>query len=317
MSNEKDPKRFSYSRFKTFQTCPKKHEYIYKELLGSDDNIFLILGKLFHSMLEAHYKGLPLDSIKKEYYDMVDQNKVNTEKDLLDYVFQRYLDYYYAEDYNEDIIGIEDEIEETLEGEDKLVMKIDRIVRKKDSDMIFLRDTKTTIKHLKYTPADVMGNQQLLFYLPYVENKYGMVIDAIEVDEVRLSKLEPVPLTQKGRPSANKQLLGLVLYEDYYNALAEMGLEKADEYQSILEYLEKRGHPLFQRISYQVVDRNIVNSNLMDMQSVYYTTKSGANYRNVSMLCQFCAFQDLCNLDKTFPSDQDREILIRNIKPKE
>lgn len=311
------PNRYSYSRFKTFQSCPKKHEYVYQELLETEDNIFLTLGKVFHELLEAHYKGLDLTPIKQSYYDMVDQNKINTDRDLMDYVFHRYLDYYYAEDYNETVISIEDEIEEPLEDEDYLVMKIDRIVQKKDSEMFFLRDTKTTIKNLKYTPSDVMNNQQLLFYLPYVENKYGIVIDAIEIDEVRLAKLDPVPMTTKGRPSANKQLLGLVLYEDYYNALAEMGLENADEYKSILDYLEKRGHPLFQRISYQVVDRSIIESNLMDMKSVYYTTKTGANYRNVSMLCQFCPFQDLCNLDKTFPSDQDREILIRNIKPKE
>lgn len=311
------PNRFSYSRFKTFQSCPKKHQYIYEELLEGDDNEFLILGNLFHAMLEAYYKELPLDDIRNEYYAMVDRNKVRQDRDLLDYVFKMYTEYYYGEDYNEDIISVEDEIEEPLEGDDYLVMKVDRIVNKKDSDLKFLRDTKTTIKNLKYNINDVRNNQQLLFYLPYVENKHGIVIDVIEIDEVRLAKLEPVPMTQKGRPSANKQLLGLVLYEDYYNTLAELGLEKADEYQSILDYLEKRGHPLFNRISYQVIDRNIVESNLMDMKSVYYTTKTGANYRNVSMLCQFCPFFDLCNLDKTFPSDQDRDILIASIKPKE
>ena len=33
----KDIKRFSFSRFKTFQTCPRKHNYIYVEQIETEE----------------------------------------------------------------------------------------------------------------------------------------------------------------------------------------------------------------------------------------------------------------------------------------
>src|SRR5690606_26338621 len=111
---------------------------------------------------------------------------------------------------------------------------IDKVVEDEETGLIILRDTKTTSKSLKYTYNDVAYNQQLLFYVPFVEKELGIEIDAIQIDEVRIARLFSVPINKNGKPSTDKGRNELVTYEDYYNTLKIMKLDKAPEYQSIL-----------------------------------------------------------------------------------
>jgi CRISPR/Cas system-associated exonuclease Cas4 (RecB family) len=141
-----------------------------------------------------------------------------------------------------------------------------------------------------------------------------MVVDQYEIDEVRLAKIQPVPLNLNGKPTADKKRLGLVLYEDYYNKLCEMGLESEPEYQAILDYLEKRGHPLFKRTNVQLLDQNILASNIDDISQTYKSIKEGHDNRVRGKLCEYCPYQELCNLDFYMPDDESREIMINKIK---
>ena len=119
------------------------------------------------------------------------------------------------EDANEKTVMIEHEFEDDLEDGDKLVLIVDQAFYDAN-DYLVVRDMKTTLNKLKYTQDDVMYNQQLYMYLPYVENELSHKVDAIEIDEIKLAKLKPVPLKANGKPSIDKKQLDLVTYEDYY-----------------------------------------------------------------------------------------------------
>jgi CRISPR/Cas system-associated exonuclease Cas4 (RecB family) len=141
-----------------------------------------------------------------------------------------------------------------------------------------------------------------------------MVVDEYEIDEVRLAMIQPVPINANGKPTADKKRLGLVLYEDYRNKLCEMGLENEPEYAAILDYLEKRGHPLFKRTKVQLLDQNILASNIQDIAQTYEKIKLGHDNRVRGKLCEYCAYQELCNLDFYMPDDDSRAILINKLK---
>ena len=301
---------FSYSRLSIYNSCPRKHSYMYEEKIFTDGNEFLILGDLFHQCIDKATKGEDFSSVLNDYDAKVKVGVLSTEEGLLEYVVNRYLDYYDLQE--EEIIGSELTLEETWEDGDTFKGIIDRVVEK--DGLVILRDTKTTLKPLKYTTNQVKFNSQLLTYCSLVQDHLNIMVDAYEIDEVRLAKLQPVPLNQNGKPSADKNKLGLVLYEDYYNKLAEMGLDTAPEYQGVLDYLEKRGHPLFKRTRCQLLDQNMLSANIQDLYQTYKSAKTGNKQRVRGPLCDYCAYQELCNADFYLIDQNSREIIINKIK---
>ena len=300
---------FSYSRLSTYNSCPRKHSYMYEEKLYTDGNEFLILGDLFHQCIDKATKGEDFSSVINDYEAKVKVGVLTTESGLLEDVVNRYLAHY--DITNEETIGSELTLEEDWEDGDKFKGIIDRVIEK--DGMIIIRDTKTTLKPLKYTTNQVKYNSQLLTYCSLVQDHLNLIVDAYEIDEVRLARIQPVPINQNGKPSADKNRLSLVLYEDYYNKLCEMGLETAPEYQNVLEYLEKRGHPLFKRTQCQLLDQNLLASNIQDLYQSYKSIKTGNKQRVRGPLCDYCAYQELCNLDFYMPDPESRQILINKI----
>lgn len=301
---------YSYSRLSTYNQCPRKHSYMYEEKIYTEGNEYLILGELFHQCIDKYIKGEDLTPVYNDYEAKVMVGAVSTESGLLQSVFEEYKNYYDME--SEEVLDSELKLEEEWEDGDTFTGVIDRLVDK--DGVIILRDTKTTLKPLKYTTNQVKYNAQLLTYIDMVQTNLHIKIDAYEIDEVRLAKLQPVPLNMNGKPSADKNKLGLVRYEDYYNKLAEMGLDTAPEYQAVLDYLEKRGHPLFKRTQCQLLDSNVLDSNFKDLYDSYKACKSGNKQRVKGPLCDYCPYVELCNLDFYNPTEQDRELVINKIK---
>ena len=301
---------FSYSRLSTYNQCPRKHSYMYDEKIFTEGNEFLILGDLFHQCLDKYSKGEDMTPIINDYEAKVKVGMVSTESGLLEDVVNQYIAYY--DPASEETIGSEIRLTEEWEDDDTFTGVIDKLFQK--DGLTILRDTKTTTKPLKYTTNTVKFNSQLLTYCSLIKDHMNIQVDAYEIDEVRLAKLQPVPLNQNGKPSADKNKLGLVLYEDYYNKLCEMGLDSAPEYQAVLDYLEKRGHPLFKRIRVQLLDTNLLDSNIQDLYDSYKGCKSGSKQRVRGPLCDYCPYQDLCNLDYYNPTPDDRQIIIDKIK---
>jgi ATP-dependent helicase/DNAse subunit B len=315
MSNEKDIKRFSFSRFKTFQNCSRKHYYQYIEQIEVEETESTIPGKLFHKAIELYLNAEDPSEPLKEFDTLCRQGKLQLDPGLLTDVFQQYILYYSKEIEAERNLMVEGNLEEKLEGEDYLVMVVDQVVE--IDKLIVIRDHKTTLKSLKYTWDDVNNNQQLLLYVPYVEEKLNVKVNAIEIDEVRIARLEAVPINLNGKPTVDKKKLELVTKEAYINKLMELGLDDAPEYQYVIDFLTKRGHPLFQRIRVQLLDGKAVRANLEDMWNTYKTiTAAPGASRNRSPLCNYCPFKDICNLDMGNPSQSDRNIVIQNLKRK-
>lgn len=308
----KDIKRFSFSRLKTFQTCPRKHYYNYVEQIETEETATTIPGKMFHECIELYFQGKDMQPVFQQFSALCSTGKLDLEPDLLAYIVPKYLQHYAKEFAEERSVMVEHTFEDDLEDDDKLVMIVDEAFYDKN-DYLVVRDRKTTLNKLKYTQDDVMYNQQLYLYLPYVEDALGHQVDAVEIDEIKLAKLQPVPLKNNGKPSIDKKLLELVTYEDYYDYLASRGLETEKEFQPILEWLQQRGHPLFRRVRCQVLDQNIIASNAQDLLDTYHSAKTQVSYRVKGPLCNYCSFKELCQLDYSIPSSAERAMIIQKI----
>ena len=248
---------YSFSRLNTYNQCPRKHRYMYEEKIYTEGNEFLLLGELFHACIDKASKGESYEPIISDYEAKIKVGAITTASGMLEEVVQRYLEYY---EPDEEVIASELVIEEEWEDGDIFKGVVDRIVS--NDNIITIRDTKTSQSPLSYTTNQVKFNTQLLTYCSLVQENLNMVVDEYEIDEVRLARIQPVPINANGKPTADKKRLGLVLYEDYYNKLCEMGLENEPEYAGVLDYLEKRGHPLFRRTKVQLLDQNILAANI-------------------------------------------------------
>lgn len=313
MNNDKDIKRYSYSRISTYKQCPRKHYYLYVEQIQAKQSPYVIPGKLFHQAVEYTLKGLDVQPVYDEFVSYCRTGVLDMEPDTLEYVVNLYFNYYHKDYTEEKNLMVEKEFNDDLDDEGNyLTMIVDQAFEKDNN--IYIRDIKTTANALKYTMDDVVFNQQLLLYLPYVEAELGQPVNAIQIDEVRIAKLKEVPLKANGKPVADKRLLSLVTYEAYLQELQDQGLENDKEYQATLEYLEQRGHPLFNRVTVQILDQNIVSSNAQDFIAAFNSAKTMADYRVKGPLCQYCSYCQLCKLDYSNPDTQSRQQVIDRIE---
>lgn len=308
----KDINRYSHSRLQTFKQCPRKHYYNYIEGIETPENEFTIPGKMFHECVEKTIKEEDIQPVLDEFRKLCMTGKLPYEPDLLEYSVAKYFQYWAKEYSMEKNVLVEQEFKENLDDDDIIIGFIDAVYE--TNGELGIRDMKTTVNKLKYTYDDVLYNEQLLLYIPFAEELLKRKIKTKQIDEIRLAKLQPVPLLKSGKPSKDKTLLELVTYEDYYDALAERGLDKEPEYQSILEYLQERGHPLFRRTTVQVLDDALINSNAQEILDTYHSAKTQVNYRVKGPLCNYCAYNELCKLDRTCPSEASREIIIEKIQ---
>jgi ATP-dependent helicase/DNAse subunit B len=107
----KDIKRFSFSRFKTFQTCPRKHYYTYIEQIETEESATTIPGKLFHKCLECYLTDTDMTPVFEEISSLCSKGKLELEPDLLPYVVQKYLAYYSKEHNTQTIDPLDDLME--------------------------------------------------------------------------------------------------------------------------------------------------------------------------------------------------------------
>ena len=300
-------KRWSFSRLSSFISCPRKHYYSYIEELKGMGNIHLTLGDYWHKLMEAYNKEEDYEQILQEYEREAKNGNIGSDPDLLRHVFNEYISWY----PKDNVLYSEDSLIEEWENGDHAIFKIDCIYEK--DGLNILRDYKTTTNKLKYGFSDVKYNQQLLLYKAVAEEYYGIKIHGIEIDEIRLEKLQPVPYNKSGKPSADIRKLGLVKYETYREALEEMGIEDEPEFQNVLTELEKRGHPLFNRVTVDLSDENVVYDNLEDLYGIYKLAKTGIKSRHRNALCNYCDLKELCEADYSNLDEEGRKILIEKI----
>lgn len=318
--------RFSFSRLNLFRKCPKQWQYKYHENLQDPTSPEALIGKLFHQAVEEHYSPNMAEEDKtaiKEWKDAVNEGIIEKPIDLLETVLAQYLAHYADADAREVIIGVEEKLtvdmndpEQLEEGEEHDVVygKIDRVIV--DQGLVGVRDTKSTVNKLKWTPDLVRYDPQILLYAAmYDEKARASIIDFIEIDEVRVAELREPKMNQNGKPSVDKKWLELVTYEAFRAKLEELDLLDDPAYKATLDMLEKRGHPLFRRTRVYLDDKEIMNASLADVVSTWrlinFARKNEAEvgfprYRN--RLCDWCGYKELCQADCFSLTDEEREM---------
>jgi len=308
----KDINRYSYSRLDCFKTCPRKHHYLYVEQLPEPDNEYTLKGSLFHKAVETILKGEDVEPVYNEWKDAVDTGLIHAERDLLEYIINMYFSYYYKKYEEENTIAVEQDFEKPLENDDYFVGKIDQIYER--NEMVIVRDLKTTSSALKYNYDVVKDNMQLLTYVEPAEQLLGRKVDAIEIDEVRLAKLDTqVPLIKNGKPSKSLDTLQLTTAELYRQELEEQNLLEDAGYAAVLALLEQRGHPLFNRVLVQLSNRNLLDNNDEEIADLYLGAALDIKYRiKDPTKCFLCPFRNICEHDEYGAGDILRQKLIQN-----
>lgn len=309
----KDIYRYSYSRLETFKTCPRKHHYLYVEQIPEPENEYALSGKYFHRAVEAVLKGEELDEIYKEFRNDVDTGKIHLDRDQLEYTVSMYFSYYYREYEKENTLLVEKDFTRKLEDDDYFVGINDQTFE--SNGFVIARDIKSTRGALKYTHEDVVTNMQLLTYVPEIEKCLDRKVDAIQIDEVRMAKLaSQVPLIQRGKPSTSLEALSLVTAELYEEELERQGLLEEAKYKNVLALLEKRGHPLFNRITVQLTNRAILDSNEEEIQNLYLGASLDIKYRvKERSKCFLCPFKGVCESDEYNGGQISRENIVNSI----
>lgn len=309
----KDIHRYSYSRLSTFKDCPRKHHYIYVEQLPEPENEYALSGSLFHKAVEYILSGKDVDEVYQEWHEAVDQGRMHIERDLLEYIINLYFTHYYKDYEEEETVVVEQTFTRDLEAEDYFVMKLDQGYRLRG--MLGVRDIKTTRGQLKYNPENVSNNMQLLTYVPAIEDYLGEKVDFVEIDEVRLAKLATeVPLIKNGKPSTSLETLSLVTSELYRDELEKQNLLNDQKYQNVLYLLEQRGHPLFNRVRVQLLNRNLLDTNDEEIESLYTAASIDTKYRiKDQQKCFMCPFKQICEHDEQVGGEKFRQQLVENI----
>jgi len=310
----KDINRYSFSRFRIFHQCPRRHMYQYVEQIPTADNMTAMPGKIFHEAVALILMDQDPTPKFQEFSTLCMNGQLDMDPKLMEFIVREYFNYYADDFVKEKTLLIEHEVTEPLEGDDNLIVIIDNVHERMDSGITVLRDMKTSLSGFKYDLDAVKSNQQLLLYVPYAEKEIQNKIDAVQIDEIRLAMLEPVPVNNNGKPSTDKRRLTNVTYEAYYEYLESIGLEDDKLFKEVLEYLEQRGHPLFNRVTHQILDPNQIDTNITDMWNTYEAMKSlTINYRVRGPLCNWCPFKELCELDMFNPTEVDRDVLKQKI----
>lgn len=301
--------RYSHSKIDTFKTCPKKYDYNYRQDLNPiEDSIHLIVGKLFHGAMEAISNFDDPTPFYKEFAGLYYAGQLkNCKANTLENVVNEYLKYYHDLDADDEIIFIEKKFEHLTDNADVISGMFDKVYKR--HGLVYGKDYKTTLNSLKYTPMDVKLNRQLNFYSYVLEEDFSIINHYMEIDEVCIRELEQVTLNKDGTPTMDQRKLAWVTYEDYYTVLENLGLEGDPKYYGILKHLKERGHPLFRRITVPVDETtrtNIYEENLGVIEAI----EKVKPYRVKSKLCDFCPFQELCNLELQGGND----IMVEHIR---
>lgn len=302
--------RYSHSKIDTFKNCPKQYDYQnVQDLEPIEESIHLQVGKLFHSALEAISTFQDYQIYLNEFALLVRKGLLpNCEEDTLELVVKEYLRVYGREDAEDEIIFIEEKFEHLTSEGDVVSGKVDKIFKR--NGFIYNRDYKTTIKKLKYTEPSVTVNFQLNFYDYVLDHDYDLEVDFNQIDEVLIRSLSEVPYLNNGKPTKDKKKLAFVLYEDYYEALTDLGLEDDEEYRNILLDLNERGHPLFRRITVPVI-KELRNNIYQEYLTVIKVAELNPAYRVAGPLCDYCPFKQICTMELQGGQDESVDDLKR------
>ena len=182
---------YDNSRLQTFKNCPESYRLKYLQKLRKiqEDSVEhdRNFGSAIHAGLEAHYKGQPIEVVKKSFVDnypiqLNGEDLAKTQENGL-ILLDAYIKHYAQEDKGWTIRAVEVK-DKFLIGEVEFVVKIDLVVEKQGC--IYFVDHKTTGKTFNWTYwQQFEPNSQITAYTAYCQAKYGEcsggIINAIQL----------------------------------------------------------------------------------------------------------------------------------------
>lgn len=243
--------KVSVTKLLTWLRCRMK--YYYRYILNLKKKVIAVAparGSIIHTCLEAHYKGQPwVAALERWQQDtetnllpfMTDEQRAEWETIPRDVyrIVQGYLRAFTAHDQQFDVLAVEHEDTVELPSGITLEYRLDRLLREKATDMLFILDSKS----IAQIPTDNIRftDVQSVVYIWAHAKRIGKDIAGLIWDYIR-TKAPVVPkLLQKGGLSRDKSIdtdwptylaaiqangLNPVDYEDMRAILAEKAFYK-------------------------------------------------------------------------------------------
>ncbi len=220
---------WSYSRVKSYETCPKAFFLQYIEKLPTENNAFGQWGSYIHKILEMLYKNELSIFELSDYYITHYRDEItcrfppNKYKDLNKSYYQsgvEYLDEYDGLSERYDVLGVEEKVNLDIGGY-RFVGIIDLILQEKDTGNIIIRDHKSKSKFKDDAEKDEYLIQ-LYLYARHIKEKYGKFPTKLQFNMFRAG-----------------ELVEEIFNEDAYNAAADWFITTIQKIYKDAEYKDK------------------------------------------------------------------------------
>jgi hypothetical protein len=296
-----NPIEFSWSEIKTFQRCPKQHEYKYVQgLVPKQRQRPLFLGSWVHAALESYYKqgdwkiGYKeyldqYNKLMKEEQDLLNRRSKGTLPELVVSIIKSYLWYYREESWK--ILAVEEKFKVTVTfGGLKFTIKgiIDLVIEDENGD-IWVIDHKTASAIPDPTSFHAMDPQLMIY--PWATKQVldleprGIIYNYIQ------SKAPTVPqLLKNGGISKRKVRTD---YPTLVRFLKASGQDLAD-WVGVLRPLKRRS-PFLRRYKLPR-EPQVTKEILRDVLTVAtHIAQDKHRSRTITRDCaRMCSFHDLC-----------------------
>lgn len=323
----------SWSEIKTFQRCPKQHEYKYEQRLVPRAKARpLFLGNWVHKALESHYVNGDWRIGHAEYVkiwnELFEEERIELRTkrgrlalppfpEIVERIMKSYV--FYRKDEGWEVVATEQEFEVDtplkIDGVTQRFKGIIDLIVKDPDGLLWVIDHKTAGNIPEPTSFHAM-DPQLMLYPWAAKQAWDMDVAGIYYNYVK-SKPPGIPKINKDGSLSRAKLI--TDYPTLRRFLRQNGYDPAD-FQDRLQPLRRKS-PFLRRYRYPreaVVTRSI----LLDALSVTkHIRKDKRRPRTITRECStMCAFHNLCRaelngLDTTLMRKQGYTLKENKIEP--
>jgi hypothetical protein len=299
----------SWSELKTFQRCPKQHQYKYIErLVPKVKQRPLYLGNWVHAALQTHYdegnwrRGHEL--YVKDWNSLFEEERLALRTrgksvskpfpEIVEGIMKSYL-FYYKED-NWEVVATEQEFEVDtplkIDGKRVRIHGIIDLIIKDENGQMWVIDHKTAGNIPDATAFHAM-DPQLMIYPWAAKQAWGYDVQGIFYNYVK-SKAPGVPQLLKSGGLSRRKII--TDYPTLYRFYRDNGYDPRD-FADQLRPLRKRS-PFLRRYRYPreaVVTNEILLDSLATAKHIYTDKR---RYRVITRDCAtMCSYHDLCRAE--------------------
>lgn len=303
-------KAISWSEIKTFQRCPKQHEYKYGERLVPKTKARpLYLGSWVHSALESHYKQgnwkIGHSLYLQDYNRLFEEERVALETkrgkrgrplpEIVAQIIRSYLWYYRHE--NLKVIAVEQAFEVPtplkINGKVQTLQGIIDLIVEDEEGRLWVIDHKTAGTIPDASSFHAM-DPQLMLYPWAARIAWGMDVAGVIYNYVK-SKPPTIPqLTAKTQQISRRKIVSD--YPTIRRFLLENGFDPAD-FQDVLKPLKKKS-PFLRRYR-QPREKHVTREVLLDsLTTAKHIRLDKRRVRVITRDCaRMCPYHDICRAE--------------------